>query len=665
MPGTLMTLTATPKPGYIFVNWTDSATNQAVSDSANYSFTATKDLGLYGNFAPITKTLASIQVSSGPQQVNESSTAQYECTATYSDSTTADVTSSASWSVNTTYASISGGALTTLAVPSDQACQISVGYGGKTAIANITIKNGASLPTISSISPNSGPTAGGNSVTILGTNLQLATSVTFGGVAATIVYDSNTGYLKPVVPAHTAGSVNVVVTTPSGSTTSTNGYNYIDTQSNQPPSVSSGPIAIPSAPVVQQLVHFSIFAQDPDGDPLSYKWDFGDGSANADSATPSHFFLAAGSYSVTVTCSDGHTTPITKSMLVTVTQFEIKETPNVRVTFMPQIPPRFSFTNEFIKAFATNLSNALTASDESGFTGLAVLILGGTTGTEELILFSGALLDVGIEIAETPSPTTVVPSLKRLNKQSVYWKPLPEKAVAEEAFVPFFVIQLDDNPGIISGPLSMSVEKTSGLFPPPPVTYEVLAAGETIDASKYPLGTIVVEGKKEVQLGKDSGTYEIRGTKRIGTFQTTAVAANFYVPSQTPVSPFTGAGLFGNIADGGSGNILGSTNSRKNVAATITDFTLGKNLIPNLALKGRLQGSVKSSKAPTLSISGKGIVGSADSFIRKGAVASTATVALKGTIDSVSGTISGTYTVRLKGQRPITGHWQGLLTSPQ
>src|ERR1019366_7235763 len=88
----------------------------------------------------IAKTLTGIVVNSGPTEVNESSSAQYTGLASYSDGTTAFVTSSANWSINSNYATISGGTLTTYPVPSDQSCLITVTYGGKTALASITIK---------------------------------------------------------------------------------------------------------------------------------------------------------------------------------------------------------------------------------------------------------------------------------------------------------------------------------------------------------------------------------------------------------------------------------------------------------------------------------------------------------------------------------------------
>ena len=96
---------------------------------------------------------------------------------------------------------------------------------GATSSGAFTIANPA--PTISGITPNSGSIVGGDSVTISGGYLKFATSVTFGGTAATIAYDPNNGDLQPITPAHAAGVVNVSVTTPGGTVILTNGYTYV------------------------------------------------------------------------------------------------------------------------------------------------------------------------------------------------------------------------------------------------------------------------------------------------------------------------------------------------------------------------------------------------------------------------------------------------------
>ncbi|WP_042035671.1 IPT/TIG domain-containing protein, partial [Aeromonas popoffii] len=95
----------------------------------------------------------------------------------------------------------------------------------------------SAAPTLTSAAPSSGPTAGGTSVTLTGTNLTGATAVSFGGTAATGYIVNNATTITATTPAHAAGTVNVVVTTPGGSATLTNGYTY-----NEPAPI-AGPVS--------------------------------------------------------------------------------------------------------------------------------------------------------------------------------------------------------------------------------------------------------------------------------------------------------------------------------------------------------------------------------------------------------------------------------------
>ncbi len=73
--------------------------------------------------------LESLSISSGPDSLNENSTANYEATATFSDGSTQPATNSSSWSEDSSYASISGsGVLTTSSVNSDQTVTIVATY---------------------------------------------------------------------------------------------------------------------------------------------------------------------------------------------------------------------------------------------------------------------------------------------------------------------------------------------------------------------------------------------------------------------------------------------------------------------------------------------------------------------------------------------------------
>lgn len=82
-------------------------------------------------------------------------------------------------------------------------------------------------PTVSTIVPSSGPTAGGTAVTINGTNLGSTTAVTFGGTAATSFTVGSATQVTATTPVHAAGAVDVVVTTSGGSATSTGGFTFV------------------------------------------------------------------------------------------------------------------------------------------------------------------------------------------------------------------------------------------------------------------------------------------------------------------------------------------------------------------------------------------------------------------------------------------------------
>src|SRR6202040_1583014 len=89
-------------------------------------------------------------------------------------------------------------------------------------------------PTVSSLSPNSGSTAGGTAVTITGTNFAAGATVTFGGAAATNVVVVNSTTITATTPAGSAGAVTVTVTVNGQNGSLTNGYTY-----TVPPTVGS------------------------------------------------------------------------------------------------------------------------------------------------------------------------------------------------------------------------------------------------------------------------------------------------------------------------------------------------------------------------------------------------------------------------------------------
>ena len=89
---------------------------------------------------------------------------------------------------------------------------------GKASIQNRMSNAVAYSPAviISTVSPNSGSTNGGTTVTITGTNFQAGATVSFGGTLAT-VNSVTASSISAVTPSHAAGVVNVVVTNLDGS----------------------------------------------------------------------------------------------------------------------------------------------------------------------------------------------------------------------------------------------------------------------------------------------------------------------------------------------------------------------------------------------------------------------------------------------------------------
>lgn len=88
------------------------------------------------------------------------------------------------------------------------------------------INNLFPLATIADVSPANGAAAGGDVVTITGTDLDGATSVTFGGVAGTAFEVVSAEEITVTTPAHAAGAVDVVVVDDAGSVTETGGFTY-------------------------------------------------------------------------------------------------------------------------------------------------------------------------------------------------------------------------------------------------------------------------------------------------------------------------------------------------------------------------------------------------------------------------------------------------------
>ncbi|MGW0841017.1 IPT/TIG domain-containing protein, partial [Streptomyces sp. NPDC002787] len=85
----------------------------------------------------------------------------------------------------------------------------------------------AAPPSLTLLAPVSGPTAGGNTVTLTGSDLLGATAVRFDGVAASSFTVNSSTQITAVAPARAAGAATVTVTTPGG-TSNPAEYIYLD-----------------------------------------------------------------------------------------------------------------------------------------------------------------------------------------------------------------------------------------------------------------------------------------------------------------------------------------------------------------------------------------------------------------------------------------------------
>jgi hypothetical protein len=85
-------------------------------------------------------------------------------------------------------------------------------------------------PSVSSVSPKGGLPSGSTRVTIRGANFTTGTKVKFGAIAATSVHVVSAAEVEATSPAHPAGTVDVRLTTPGGTSAVVAGdrFTYLD-----------------------------------------------------------------------------------------------------------------------------------------------------------------------------------------------------------------------------------------------------------------------------------------------------------------------------------------------------------------------------------------------------------------------------------------------------
>ncbi|MFH9226375.1 IPT/TIG domain-containing protein [Streptomyces lydicus] len=124
------------------------------------------------------------------------------------------------------YTVVSDSRITAVAPPGTGTVQVTVTTAGGSSNGLAYTYSGA--PALSGVSPDQGPTAGGNTVTLTGTGLTSATAVTFGSTPATSFTVVSPTTITAVVPPGAAGAVPVTVTTPGGTSTLPSSYFYVN-----------------------------------------------------------------------------------------------------------------------------------------------------------------------------------------------------------------------------------------------------------------------------------------------------------------------------------------------------------------------------------------------------------------------------------------------------
>jgi hypothetical protein len=239
-------------------------------------------------------------------------------------------------------------------------------------------------PTVTGISPTSGPATGGTLVTITGTDFTSATAVNFGTVAGTNVIVVNASTITAISPAG-AGTVNVTVTTPSGTSPITAADQFTYTA---------------AAPTVVSLVRFGFHEQ-----PTSLVLTFSTALDATRSQNVNNYQLVA---------SSGQAIPIRSA---------VYDPTNLTVTLFPT--QLLNLQKVFQLTVIGTTPNGLT-----GSTGIPLAGTGGVSGTNYVKMFSGEILAGPAPAMASAAPKKFAAALKLFQADEKKWAGHPKKLAA-------------------------------------------------------------------------------------------------------------------------------------------------------------------------------------------------------------------------------------------
>jgi hypothetical protein len=167
-------------------------------------------------------------------------------------------------------------------------------------------------PTVTAVTPISGLTNGGQSVTITGSGFSAATGVFFGGVAAGSFTINSDTQITARTPANSAGTVDVTVTNPTGSsvTSGADQFQFVAANGTAPPTLVNAASAALAANAKSATLS-ALGASQYAASTLTYTWSATgpapvvfntNGNNRANSVTAA--FTQAGNYTFQVTIAD-------------------------------------------------------------------------------------------------------------------------------------------------------------------------------------------------------------------------------------------------------------------------------------------------------------------------------------------------------------------------
>jgi len=354
--------------------------------------------------------------------------------------------------------------------------------GGTSATSSADQFTYVAPPTVTAVTPNGGPLAGGTSVTLTGTNLTGATAVKFGlANAASFAVNSATS-ITATSPAGSAGTVNVTVTTVGGTsaTGAGNQFSYLTT-----PSITSALTA--SGTYGQAFTTYTITATNsptsfgatglPAGLAVST-------STGAITGTPA----AAGTFSVTISATNSGNTG-TATLVLTIQKSVLTITANDATRAYGAANPAFSVRYTGLKNGDTDASltvqpsldcAAILASDAGSY---PIVPSAAVTPNYEIYYVAGSLTVT--KLPQTITFTQPADALSTDNPFNLYalsssGLPVTFSVVSGPALLTGNLLSLSGAPGTVTVRASQAGDKNHEAATPVDRSFKVTAVQQLV-----------------------------------------------------------------------------------------------------------------------------------------------------------------------------------------